>query len=415
MLIKGSRTECLIDTGSKVNIIPAHLVEQDEVLPTCRIFQAANGTTIGVMGEVELPVQVADQCIKTCFVISDQVDEVLIGVQWLHENGCRISFPDNTLTLRGSVEDVPLLRKTSRNRCNRVILQEDVQLPPSSEMNVLGKVVYSNLSTTKQGVWATCTHECQPGVHVACSLLPERSQNVPIRILNVRDKEQCLKKGMNLSAIQEVTPVDVRSEEEVKVTDRKIKTGKLVDDLLQRVDEGVSEEEKIELRRLLESYEDVISCDEMDLGLTDVVEHCIDTGEARPCRQPLRRTPAAYSKIIEDQIQLMLKQGIIQPSISDWSSNVVLVKKKDGSYRFCVDFRNLNKVSVHDSQPIPRIDSCLEALAGSCWFSTLDMRSGFFQVKIREQDAKKTNFIVRSGSYNFRVMPMGLCNSTATF
>ena len=93
MLIKGSRTECLIDTGSEVNIIPAHLVEQDEVLPSCRVLQAANGTMIGVMGEVELPVQVADQCIKTRFVISDQVDEVLIGVQWLHENGCRNLIP----------------------------------------------------------------------------------------------------------------------------------------------------------------------------------------------------------------------------------------------------------------------------------------------------------------------------------
>ena len=111
----------------------------------------------------------------------------------------------------------------------------------------------------------------------------------------------------------------------------------------------------------------------------------------------------------------MLKQGIIQPSVSDWSSNVVLVKKKDQTYRFCVDFRALNACSVRDMQPIPRIDSCLEALSGASWFTTLDMRSGFFQVKIREEDSKKTNFITRSGSYSFKVMPMGLCNSTATF
>ena len=143
------------------------------------------------------------------------------------------------------------------------------------------------------------------------------------------------------------------------------------------------------------------------------MEHRIDTGDAKPVRQSLRRMPAAYSHIIDEQIELMLKQGIIEPAVSEWSSNVVLVKKKDQSYRFCIVFRQLNEISVKDTQPIPRIDSCLEALAGSSWFTTLDMRSGFFQVKIREKDATKTNFIVRSGSYKFKVMPMGLCNSTA--
>ena len=245
--------------------------------------------------------------------------------------------------------------------------------------------------------------------------MPNRSQNLPVRVLNVKNQECTLRKGENLTTVEAVQPQEDVPHQERREENRKVKIEALVEDVIRRVDDSVTEEEKEKLKELLLEYQDTISSDELDLGLTSLVEHCIDTGDAKPCRQALRRTPAAYAHIMDEQVQLMLKQGIIKPSVSDWSSNVVLVKKKDQTYRFCVDFRALNACSVRDMQPIPRIDSCLEALAGASWFTTLDMRSGFFQVKIREEDAKKTNFITRNGAYSFKIMPMGLCNSTATF
>ena len=414
MEINSKWLDCLIDTGSEVNLIPAKFSNNLEIQPTKRVLQAANGTCIEVLGEVELAVRVAGLSLNTTFIVSDQIEEVLIGVDWLQVHGCCISFPENIMSIKG--QRIPLLKKMSKDRCNRIVLQQTVVIPASSESVVPGKMIYSNLSTSNSAEhWATCTRECSPGVYVAGSVMPNRSQNLPVRVLNVKNQECTLLKGEDLTTVEAVQPLDDVPHLESKAEDRKEKIKVLVEDVIRRVDETVTEEEKEKLKKLLYEYQDVISSDELDLGLTNLVEHCIETGDAKPCRQALRRTPAAYAHIVDEQVQLMLRQGIIQPSVSDWSSNVVLVKKKDQTYRFCVDFRALNACSIRDMQPIPRIDSCLEALAGASWFTTLDMRSGFFQVKIREEDAKKTNFITRNGAFSFKVMPMGLCNSTATF
>ena len=151
------------------------------------------------------------------------------------------------------------------------------------------------------------------------------------------------------------------------------------------------------------------------MGLTDLIEHEIDTGQERPVRQSLRKTPMVHNEVIDTHVQSMLKQGIIEPSHGAWSSNVVLVQKKDKSYRFCVDYRKTNEITRKDTFPIPRIDASLDALAGASWFTTLDLRSGYFQVPLSRKDAHKTAFITRSGSFQFRVLPMGLCNSASTF
>ena len=116
------------------------------------------------------------------------------------------------------------------------------------------------------------------------------------------------------------------------------------------------------------------------------------------------------------QVQQMLASDVIRPSKSPWASPVVMVKKKDGSLRFCVDFHQLNAATVKDAHPLPRIDDLLDALHGACWFSTLDLKSGYWQVPIMEWDKEKTAFRTSSGQlYEFNQVPSGLCNAPATF
>ena len=111
----------------------------------------------------------------------------------------------------------------------------------------------------------------------------------------------------------------------------------------------------------------------------------------------------------------MQEKDVIEPSASPWASPIVLVRKKDGSTRFCVDYRKLNSVSRKDAYPLPRIDDTLDTLAGAQWFSTLDLISGYWQVEVDPRDRPKTAFCTTEGLFQFKVMPFGLCNAPATF
>jgi len=146
---------------------------------------------------------------------------------------------------------------------------------------------------------------------------------------------------------------------------------------LSGVDESISETTRVILRRILRKYSTVFSKSELDLGWAVIVTHTIDTGDAKPFRQHMRRYPPAHLKTIDDHLRDMLQQGVIIPASSSWASNIVLARKKDGTYRCCIDFKQLNNLTRKDAYPLPRTDQCFDALAGSCLFSTFDIRSDY--------------------------------------
>jgi hypothetical protein len=185
--------------------------------------------------------------------------------------------------------------------------------------------------------------------------------------------------------------------------------------LVEGVSAEVTPEEKEQVRGLLHEFRDIFSRNEFDIGETNLGEHAIDTGDAKPIRQPLRRHPQQLLQDIDTQVQKMVEAGIVEKSASPWASNLVMVRKKDGSYRMCVDMRGVNTVTRKDAYPLPRIDACLDALTGSKFYSTFDLTSGYFQVRMSSADADKTSFITRAGSFRFRRMTMGLCNAGSTF
>ena len=132
-------------------------------------------------------------------------------------------------------------------------------------------------------------------------------------------------------------------------------------------------------------------------------------------RHPVRRTPFAVRSEVARQLRDMQSNGVIQPSSSSWASPVVLVRIKDGTLRFSIDYRNLNLVTKPDVFPLPRMDDLLDQLGRSKFFTTLDLASGYWQVKVHPHSREKTVFITPQGLYEFRVMPFGLRNAPAVF
>jgi hypothetical protein len=158
------------------------------------------------------------------------------------------------------------------------------------------------------------------------------------------------------------------------------------------------------IETLLRKYKHVVN---PKPGVCRVAGARIDTGSAKPINLPLRRTSPAQRADLEKELKELQELGIIQPSVSPWAAAVVLVKKPDGSWRFCVDYRELNKVTIRDSYPLPRVDDYLHAVEGNIWFSIMDLTSGFFQIPIHPDDVKKTAFITHAGLYEFTRLPMG--------
>lgn len=170
------------------------------------------------------------------------------------------------------------------------------------------------------------------------------------------------------------------------------------------------------LKTVLRRNADIFARSSTDLGSTNVTTHRIDTGDSMPIKQQPRRVPIHKQKIIREKVQEMLDKGIIEPSTGSWSSPIVLATKKDGSMRFCIDYRKLNEATRKDAYPLPRIEDNLDTLRGAQWFSTLDLISGYWQVEMDPLDKPKTAFSVgRGGLYQFLRMPFGLCNAPATF
>ncbi|GFW45177.1 hypothetical protein TNCV_716791 [Trichonephila clavipes] len=147
--------------------------------------------------------------------------------------------------------------------------------------------------------------------------------------------------------------------------------------------------QKSSAERLFQEFEDVFSRNSSDIGHTTVTQHRIDTADHPPIKQHPRRLPFAKQEEVGTLLREMQENDIIEPSSSPWASPIVLVRKKDGSTRFCVDYRKLNDVTKKDSYPLPRIDDTLDTLSGHKWFSTLDLKSGYWQVEIHPEDREK--------------------------
>ena len=201
-----------------------------------------------------------------------------------------------------------------------------------------------------------------------------------------------------------------------EVVNPKVETPPKIDtSLFDFEDSSIPNEWKERLKQKLSERPNVFSTEEWDVGLARGVEHHIRLNDDTPFRERSRRIAPADLEDLRRHLQGLLAAGIIKESRSPYASPIVLARKKSGKLRMCIDYRTLNRRTVPDQYTVPRIDDALDCLSGSKWFSVLDLRSGYYQIPMVEEDKERTAFICPLGFYEFERMPQGITGAPATF
>ena len=241
------------------------------------------------------------------------------------------------------------------------------------------------------------------------------------------DSQILLKKGMPVAQVVSamlVSPAELSAEMEATLGEESRPEPLLVATRQEKVLEKLSldglahwsPENAVAARELVLAYHDVFALESNELGCTSTIEHkiCIENDE--PFKEWFRRIPPPLLEEVRASLRDMLEAGVIHPSQSPWCNVIVLVRKKDGTLRFCVDFKRLNARMKKDSYPLPRIQEVLESMAWSVHFSSMDFKSGFWQIKMAPGSQQYTAFTVGNlGFYEFTRMPFRLCNTPVTF
>ena len=420
----------LLDTGAAVSLISRDVWRRVNAKQPTKLqpwsdqkLVGVDGSPLEVHGQVCVSITAQGKALETeALVVSPLTTEGILGLDFLKKHQATIDVRNGQLLLGVSNCTLSLEEAgTTLTTQPTVCAAATICIPPNSEVEVMAHLS----QPVESGAWLL---EEAPGErHAACvarAVVSPQSDQVVVRLLNPRPEPVKVYRGSRIATLEPVEghiTVAMASEgsgtsanpgEDASVSQEK---QELLWGMVEKAGTGLEEGEKMSLYHLLLAYSDIFASSGADLGRTGVIRHEITTTNTAPIRQPIRRIPPYRREEVQQLLKEMQEKDVIQKSSSPWASPIVLVTKKDGSTRFCVDYRKLNEVTRKDAYPLPRIDMTLDTLAGSRWFSTLDLISGYWQVEVAEADRDKTAFCTTEGLFEFKVMPFGLCNAPATF
>jgi hypothetical protein len=462
--VQGRRIMFTADTGAARTVISTKAFKQiprdkqPQLKKSCTLA-GADGQPLVELGKAMFSINLGQLTMERELIVADIEDDALLGLDILMKGPggpADIKLTKGEILLNGTT--IPCIQIGQSEIVRKVRSADDFYIPPRSEVIVevfVDKFDDDNPEGPQNYLLEPSPffEQRYPVAMAAC--LVEISHNVTnqVRLMNPFDHEVQIEQHAVLGEAEPVLaePVTLFSTEDSEELNnycsvRRIKlsqanpvtwqtnTGIIrsiskkgttdggkggvvplhLVDLYNQATEDRTEQEQKDIANLLAKYSQAFSKHESDLGRTNVIEYTIDTGDSKPIKLLPRRVPMAFAGEEKKIVSEMYEQGIIQKSNSPWSSPLVLVVKKNGKIRPCVDYRRLNAVTVKDDFPLPRIQDCLDTVRGSTLFSTFDLTSGYHQIPVKREDVPKTAFVTRYGLFEFLAMPFGVCNGPKT-
>ena len=429
--VQGMQLQAVVVTAAQITLVseefyksldPAPPIRKEVVMNTAGKGMQMNGYIAGpfqvVLGTHQFSVEI---------YVAPIEEDMLLGLDFLEANGVSLHLKEKELQIAGEV--IPMSIGTGSHLVNEketgVFLVKGCQVPPNSVMRV-----GTQLSESMAGEYIV--KAATKGEILIPRTLHKGGDNPVLCLINISDHYVELEKGEVFAyaeevcskvepvGIRKVEPVGIQKVEVAEPGDQENGKREIPEHLTNLFDKSKGElngQEQTQLSELLYEFEDVFAKSEFDLGKFNTIQHGIDTGANRPVKQRIRRTPLGFAGEEEAQLKKMLGAGVIRPSVSEWASAPVLIRKRCGSVRWCVDYRALNALTIKDVFLLPLVDECLDTSAGNVWYSKLDANSAYWQLKIKPEDYSKTAFITKYmyGLFEFARMAFGLCNSPATY
>ncbi|GES91988.1 retroviral-like aspartic protease 1 [Rhizophagus clarus] len=418
--VYGEKVNVLIDSGAVGCIISKRYLDKvNKAIDTStsvRIIDITGKKTAPLGLVRQVPIKIRDIETRIDMIVTESQEyNVLLGNIWLKYVNAIINYNDNTMKIKcnDQIQTIPVtcMEKMDPTRFITIdpqgeleLEEEEEDLEPTSYYNLKinneefqiedrkYSVAFMEYCETKYRTRDGITNSQGPG-RCLCKIL--------------KDQENCLE-CCQIEQDWEMYTVMQNKDENNKT--------KIIIEENKEVPIGELEQKQIEsLTKILDKNKELFARSMEELQQTHLGEHVIITENVHPIKKNAYRAAPKENEFIEKEINEMLKQDLIRPSSSPWSFPVVIVKKKNGQLRFCVNYKPLNDVTKKDNYPLPRIDEILDSLNGAQWFTTLDLASGYWQIKVKAEDQEKTAFITKFGTYEFKVMPFGLCNAPATF